>query len=159
MSTVHRPDLQIGYVAHPLSGRTAEADRGEVAENLKRALRWLAFLVDQFPTVIFECSWMAYAAALDNTNPVHRARGLGDTLKKVALCDKLFLTGGRISNGMQQEIEVAEANGLWVYDLTPLGAEPTFEPKEHVFGAGPVVLRWDQTGPRRMTVTRFGAMP
>jgi hypothetical protein len=102
------------YVAHPVSGN--------VAANLERARRWLAWLVEIAPEWALAMPWMPYVETLDEDR--HRERGLRDDLSMLRRCDGIVLVGGRISAGMAIELEAARNAGLWAVDLTALGSEP-----------------------------------
>jgi hypothetical protein len=104
------------YLAAPFSG--------DPHGNLQRARRWLRWLVDREPDVAFECSWMTYADVLDDTVPEHRARALVDCEANAHGCDWIVLVGGRVTSGMQREMEAVIAGGGCVADLTSLGADP-----------------------------------
>jgi hypothetical protein len=107
------------YMAHPYSG-----DR---AANLARALRWLRWLVDHCPRWAIAAPWIAYAQALDDTVPEHRERAMRDCLAWASDEELIILVGGRVSDGMQQELDTAAAEGATVCDLTFLGEEPPTE--------------------------------
>jgi hypothetical protein len=109
------------YFAHPLGG-------ADVGGNVRRALRWLAWLMVSEPDVAFIAPWLAAAASgADDHDPRARERGLLDAVAVVERCDGIVLCGGRVSNGMQRETNVAILAGRWVSDLTSIGDHPPSE--------------------------------
>jgi hypothetical protein len=109
-------DIEVAYFAHPLAGN--------VQENIKRAKRWLRWLMDYEPNVAFCCPWLPFVDVLDEGRPDHRRRGLRDDIVIARRCDGIVLCGGRISNGMRMEMEAVVEVGGWVADLTKFGEEP-----------------------------------
>lgn len=107
-------DRRVLYMAHPVGG--------DVAGNVRRALGWLAWLMACEPDVAFIAPWLAcIAAGADDSNPRARERGMLDNLATVVRCDGIVLVGGRISIGMQRELNVAVQRELDIDDLTDLG--------------------------------------
>lgn len=105
------------YVAHLVSG--------DVDGNIKRALRWLAYLRRSDHGRAYIAPWIAgLMCGEDDSDPAQRERALLDCEASAAKCDGIVLVGGRISSGMAREREaVIEARGS-VMDLTGMGAEP-----------------------------------
>ncbi len=107
----------IWYMAHPVAG--------DVQANVARAIRWLAWLRKQEPEACIIAPWIpALLAGEDDADPAQRERGLRDCELVAGLVDAIVLVGGRISSGMQRELDVITGNGGAVADLTRLGAEP-----------------------------------
>ncbi len=109
------------YLAHPVAGA--------VPVNLARAKRWLKALQDANPTIVIIAPWIGMIESQglegDNDNdPELRAIGLSRDCYVVGRCDAIVLVGGRISNGMQIEMNYATTMGSTVMDLTHLGDEP-----------------------------------
>lgn len=119
------------YVAHPISG--------DVDGNIKRALKWLAWLrrgsnftaardalAHQPQTsVTFTMPWVAaLLSGEDDNDPAQRERGLQDCEATAAKCDGIVLVGGRVSTGMARERAAVVAAGGTVVDLTNLGIDP-----------------------------------
>ena len=111
------------YLAHPLGS--------DVDNNAARAVRWLAWLMEREPEHTIIAPWLPFvnvfrlrgeAAATDTGHPF-RERVMCDNLASVKRCDGVVLCGGRISPGMQQEVDAAQP-GDWIFDLTELGDEP-----------------------------------
>jgi hypothetical protein len=121
-------------MAHPVAPTADEVDawRGfmeedshatALQENMRRALRWLAWLRASFPETTFIAPWIATIESLEgNDTPVFREAGLVDDCAVVERCDGIVLVGGRISSGMRREMEHGVANHLpdyfRIYDLT-----------------------------------------
>ena len=105
------------YMAHPLGG--------DVDANLKRALRWLAWLRRTRPEATIIAPWIAAVMSIgDDGTPEERAAGLLDDCTVVGRCDVLVLVGGRVSSGMAMERAAAIDHGIDELDLTHLGVEP-----------------------------------
>lgn len=113
--------------AEELSAHEHAPDPGATAyqANIKRAMRWLAWLRRSFPGTTFIAPWIASVlAGADEHDPTQRAAGLIDDCAVVARCDGIVLVGGRESSGMTREA----AHSARCWDLTGLGDEPpTFE--------------------------------
>lgn len=108
--------MKLVYIAHPLG---AGPDR---KANLQRAARWCAWAAVK-RGVAPSASWIVLAGVLPET-PENRALGLECDFAAVKRCDEVWLVGGRVSEGMALEAEVAQRNGITIVDLTHLGAEP-----------------------------------
>lgn len=108
----------IFYMAHPYGGKP---------ENLERAKRWLRWLINNNPYTDFTAPWIPWCETLPDLDPFMRERGIAFDLATVSRCDGLVLVGGRISRGMQLELEAATRNAsnrLPVINLTMFGEEP-----------------------------------
>lgn len=105
------------YMAHPVGG--------DVDGNIKRALRWLAWLRAKFPDVTSSAPWIAGVLSVggDGTE-AQREAGLVDDCETVSRMDGIVLVGGRVSSGMARERYEAIGWDLEVVDLTYLGEEP-----------------------------------
>lgn len=115
-----RLESQLVYMGHPVSG--------DVDGNVKRALRWLAWLRRMNCQDVIIAPWIAaLLAGEDDNDPAQRARGLADCEVAAARCDGIVLVGGegaRRSSGMRLEVAAVLGAHGWVSDLTRLGAEP-----------------------------------
>lgn len=104
------------YLASPVSG--------DVPNNLRRALRWLAYLTATRTEHII-APWIAgLMAGEDDNDPAQRERGLQTCVEAARRCDGIILVGGRISSGMRREMDAVREAGGRVIDLTHMGAEP-----------------------------------
>lgn len=107
----------IWYMAHPVGG--------DPTANVQRALRWLGWLRRKEPTATIIAPWIAsLLAGEDDNDPVQRERGLREAELIAQLCDGVILAGGRVSSGMNRELDRCTGNGGVVSDLTSLGDEP-----------------------------------
>lgn len=99
-----------------------EIRRMIVASNIRNAKAWLAWLSQRFPSVTFIAPWIASidGGGGDDLDPEKRRLGLRDCARTIRLCCGMVLVGGRVSDGMLEESNVA----LGVIDLTSLGREP-----------------------------------
>lgn len=113
---------KLWYMAAPVGAPTP----AEVSANLWNATRWLALLLELEPGAAITAPWLAtlLAGVQRDEDPAHRERGLRDNVVVARRCDGIVLCGGRISAGMQRELDaVVDAGGL-VADLTAYGVEP-----------------------------------
>lgn len=111
--------MKLYYVAHPVGSDTTQGIR----DNLERAQRWFRWLVQSFPDAAFTMPWLPYCLVLEETE-ANRERGIRDDLEALRRCDGIVLCGGRISSGMQQEIDVALELGLEYKSVLHLGVDP-----------------------------------
>jgi hypothetical protein len=110
--------VRLIYLAHPVSG--------DVAANLERAKRWLAWANRQCgPDAYVIAPWIAnIEAGEDDADPKQRQRGLEACCAVVERCDELWLCGGAFSDGMAHEHNAALLEMISVRDLLALGEEP-----------------------------------
>ncbi len=113
----------IAWMEHPLGAPTPEG----IEINLKRAERWLKWLLFTFPNVDFAADWILWCRALDDLTPEHRKRGLAFDDEMISRSDSAWYVGGRITDGMKRGMSVARSTNIYVVDLTPLGDEPPTE--------------------------------
>jgi hypothetical protein len=103
--------MRVVYIAHPLGD-------GPMRErNRRNASRWVAWIAQHFD-VAPVADWIILSEYWDESM---RLRGLAIDGALVRRCYIIILVGGRISNGMQYEIDVAREDGIHVVDLTGLG--------------------------------------
>lgn len=141
------------YMAHPLGG--------DVDGNIKRALRWLAWLRKSFPDATFVAPWIAgVLSGEDDADPAQREAGLVDCCATVAHLDGVVLVGGRISSGMERERDTAESAGLRVANLISIGPEaPTDLYTFAVHGPVPYVLGRAHYEPADARASNNGGAP
>lgn len=98
--------MRIVYIAHPISGDV----EGNLAD-IKRIVRKIN--LEQPDTVPF-VPYYSDVVSLDDSHPLERARGIkNDTeILKRQIPDELWLTGDRISSGMEAEREIADNYGI-----------------------------------------------
>lgn len=120
---------EVVYLAHPVSG--------DVLGNMKRARRWLRWLMENEPDTAFCVPWLPLLDVCDDASDAERARCLRDDINIAGRCDGIVLCGGRVSNGMSLELGAVVASGGWVVDLTRLGKDP---PIDEVVGANPLQM-------------------
>src|SRR5215213_1939252 len=103
-------------MAHPLGG--------DVEANIKRALRWLGWLQRHEPGMVI-APWIAgVLAGEDDNDPAQRERGLRTAEETCRRCSGIILCGGRLSSGMERELNIITSMRGSVADLRGLGAEP-----------------------------------
>lgn len=112
--------MKVIYLAAPLGAATREG----IEANKARARRWIRWVYDHFDDVAVVADWIITCDVLDDFDPAHRARGLRMNAVIIPRCDEFWMVGGRISNGMRGELEIAVAAHRWVRDFTALGEEP-----------------------------------
>ncbi len=106
------------YLAHPVGHDPEERKR-----NLENTNKWFLFLLEHTDWSLC-VPWFIYVSNLDES---WRKRAMRDDLVNLERCDGIVLTGGRISEGMQMELGLAQMAGQRVYDLTSVGYEPSPE--------------------------------
>jgi hypothetical protein len=84
-------------------------------------VRWI---YDHYPNVVVLCMWVIDCEVLDDDTPEQRALGLAHDFAIIPRCDEIWAVGGRISGGMNQEINQGVEAGVPLCDLTYLGDEP-----------------------------------
>lgn len=108
------------YMAHPI--------RGDVTDNIARALRWLKFLRLRYPAVTFVAPYIAtLLSGQDDADPVQRQAGLQDAHALIMRLDGVVLVGGRLTEGMDFEARAclcARDLRAAIYDMIDLGPEP-----------------------------------
>lgn len=104
--------MKIIYIAHPISG-----DINENLADLRRIIRRMNL---EYPDVVPFCPYYADIVSLDDNVPEERERGRrNDTaVLKSGMVNEVWLTGTRISFGMQAEAELATVMGIPVIDKT-----------------------------------------
>lgn len=116
-------DILLVYLAHPVSG--------DFEANIANAHLWLewanseahAFL--ELPadvTLVVTAPWLTNPKSVDHL-PDIRARHMRWCCAAARRADEVWATGGRISKGMQEEIDHARH----LRDLTHLGISPPFK--------------------------------
>lgn len=105
--------MKIAYIAHPIGG--------DVKNNITKVLAVCKDINLSTDTVVPFIPYLADVMALDDDIPAQRERGIKNDLAILNrdVVDELWLYGERISNGMQEEINVAHRNGIKVVPKTP----------------------------------------
>lgn len=104
------------YMAHPVGGA--------VVQNLERAKRWVRWLELFYPEFAIVAPWIVECEVFDDNDPEQRRAGMDRRLAVLERCRGLVLVGGRISDGMTEEIEFARKHNIPIADLIHLGPEP-----------------------------------
>lgn len=106
--------MKVVYVAHPLG-------MGEDREqNRRNAALWVAWLAEHYG-IAPVADWIVLSGVWPESM---RELGLKIDLALIERCDEIWLVGGRVSPGMQIELEEARRLGKTVVDMTYLGALP-----------------------------------
>ncbi len=105
----------ITYIAHPVG-----SDPVERKKNLENVQKWFLWLIHHTDWTL-NVPWFIYVSNLDET---YRKRAMRDDLAILNTCNAIVLVGGRISEGMSEELGLAQAKGLRVFDLTKHGYSP-----------------------------------
>lgn len=108
------------YLAAPLRGESPT----EVAENIRRAKAWLAWVLQTYTNVHPIAPWIPCVEVLDDQIAENRWRGMRANLAAIERCDAIWLVGGRVSGGMREEAIHARNHGRAVFDFTEAGPEP-----------------------------------
>lgn len=101
---------EVFYVAHPVTG--------DARGNALKAVAWIKWLVDKDPRRVYIAPWVAEVLAYADItcSPEFYDRVLTDDEEVVRRLDGILLVGGRISNGMQRELDAAFAAGKHIVD-------------------------------------------
>lgn len=102
--------MKIIYIAHPIGGDVT--NNLERIKNIVRELNLTDCSIVPFAPYWVDCH------ALNDNNPDERARGIKNDIAffEKGVIDEVWLYGGRISNGMQAEIELATRLNIPVID-------------------------------------------
>lgn len=106
--------MKIVYIAHPISG-DIEANLADI----RRIVRHINLMSLEYVPFV---PYYADIVSLDDNNPIERMRGIDNDMAIMSkgFIDELWLTGDRISKGMQNEKTYAEQLGIKVVDWTNL---------------------------------------
>lgn len=93
-------DRKLVYIAHRVSG--------DIEANIGATLRAIKWVNLGFPDVVPLCPWLPDVLALDDTDPVHRAKGIANDQFVLPLCDEVWVFGPWLqSKGVRAEIILA----------------------------------------------------
>ena len=103
--------MKIVYIAHPISG--------DIEANLADLRRIIRRINLEYPDVVPLAPYYADIVSLDDNIPEERERGIkNDTaLLERGFIDEVWLTGPRISFGMNCEVKLADKMGIPVVNL------------------------------------------
>ncbi len=98
--------MKIAYIAHPISG--------DVDGNLADIRRIVRKVNIEYLDIVPFVPYYADVVSMDDTVPSERARGIANDMAILSsgLIDEVWLTGRRVSSGMQSEIENANKMGI-----------------------------------------------
>ena len=84
--------------------------KGDTERNVKNAIRYCRFAVEQgkFPI----CPHAYLPQFMDDNNPSERELALSFGVRLLYGCKEIWVFGSKISDGMKQEIIVAEKRGI-----------------------------------------------
>ena len=104
--------MKIVYIAHPIGG--------DVEANLKDLIRIIRKLNLKSPFIVPFCPYYADVIALNDSISDERERGMSNDIEilKRGMVDEVWLTGSRISAGMEAERRLALSIGIPVRDFT-----------------------------------------
>ena len=103
----------IVYLAHPV-GKTPLA-------NAFNAAKWLRWFITNDPSRIYVAHWIGEVLAFpEETGEAHRdyEASLSDDVEVLCKFDEIVLVGGKISNGMQQELDRAKQEHKRITDMS-----------------------------------------
>lgn len=103
--------MKIAYIAHPVGG--------DVENNLKDLRRIIAKINEDMRDVVPFCPYYADVVSLNDNDPTERAWGImnAHTLLASGVVDELWLTGERISDGMDAERVLAIKKNIPVINM------------------------------------------
>lgn len=107
--------MKVCYIAHQIGG-DVEANLAD----LRRIIRKINLTAGDW--VMPFAPYYADVVSLDDSNPVERARGIrnGLAILESGIVQEVWLTGPRVSPGMQAEADTARRLGIPVIDFTGL---------------------------------------
>lgn len=102
--------MKICYIAHPISGN--------ITANLRDIRRIVRKINLEHPDIVPFVPYYCDIESLDDTIPAERERGIANDIAilRSGCVNELWLTGERISTGMQYEAELAKDLGILVVD-------------------------------------------
>lgn len=100
----------IAYIAHPISG--------DIETNLADLRRIVRKINLEYPDVVPFVPYYVDIVSLDDTIPEERTRGIKNDMEILerGIPDEVWLTGPRISFGMDMECIAAREKGIPVID-------------------------------------------
>jgi hypothetical protein len=105
--------MKIVYIAHPIGGN--------VADNIDKIKRIIRYINLSEPDIVPFAHYLVDLAALDDNNPLERARGIKNdiALLRAGFINELWLYGAKISPGMQAEINLARELQIPIISKSP----------------------------------------
>lgn len=102
--------MKIVYIAHPISGDI----EGNLAD-LRRIVRKINL---EYSDVVPFVPYYVDIVSLDDNNPKERARGIANdtAILKSGIVNEVWLTGHKLSKGMEAEVVVAIGLSIPVHD-------------------------------------------
>lgn len=102
--------MRIAYIAHPVSG--------DIKGNIEKILAIIRKINMEEPDVVPFAPYLGDILAMDDTHPEERVRGIWNNIAlfEKGFIDELRLYGDMISEGMQDEIDLADEFGINVVD-------------------------------------------
>lgn len=109
--------MKIAYIAHPIGG--------DVENNLAKIRAIVREINLTEPDVVPFAPYYADCVSLDDSNPAERTRGIRNdmALFQRGVIDEVRLYGERISNGMSEEILLADSLKILVTPAPHLEGE------------------------------------
>lgn len=98
--------MKVIYIAHPISG--------DVKGNLEK-IRLIAREINLTdPDIVPFAPYWFDCHVLDDTNPEERTRGIKNDIEffRRGIIDEVWLYGDRISQGMAEEVSLADSLGI-----------------------------------------------
>lgn len=98
--------MKICYIAHPISGN--------VDENLADLRRIIRKINLEYPDIVPFCPYYADVVSLNDNDPAERERGIKNDsfLINKQFIDEVWLTGNKMSYGMEKEVALAAINEI-----------------------------------------------
>ena len=121
-------ERKLVYIASPYAG--------DVKENILAAQNACRYAMAQGAVPI--AVHLMYPQILDDSSPGDREAGLQMGIRVLKACDELWLCGGRISAGMQRELDAAVQLGIPVRRISCQELKDclTTEPEWKIFKMG-----------------------
>lgn len=119
--------MKIVYLCHPIAG--------DIQANLADLRRIIRSININFPDVVPFCPYYADVVSMDDNIPNARERGLRNCETTVLLAHEVWMTGDKITSGMEREAAAATRAGIptvykigesWAEERPPITDDPEF---------------------------------
>lgn len=107
--------MKIAYIAHPIGAPTKDG----IEENLADLRRIIRHINLNYSDVVPFAPYYADIVSMDDNVFAERERGIKNdkAILESGIVDELWLTGSRISNGMNNECAIAIRKNITIIDM------------------------------------------
>ena len=93
--------------------------RGDITRNIENAKRYCKIVVKAGKIPI--APHLYFPQFLDDTDPADRKKGIISGLVLMKYCTEVWVFGNEITDGMRQEIDFAESEGIKIKYISEMG--------------------------------------